>query len=150
MSKKPIKLIVIVLAVALLPVLVMGGGHLYNNALLGGLENDLIDTVSKGDVEMIESRSVCGKLNGNGNGMDFFAALLVTGTESEVQAVVDALAEEYGEVGYLSQTEAKITVKYLEHESLSYFHQNYTDGEYYTVYVYTSDLPDFPMDLRGH
>lgn len=150
MSKKTVKLIVVILIVALLPVLVMGGGHLYNNALLSGMEHDLTDTVSKGNVEMIESRSVCGKLNGNGNGMDFFAAVLVTGTELEVQAVVAALAQAYGDVGYLSQSEAKITVKYLEHESLSYSHKDYTDGEYYTVYIYDSDLPAFPMDLRGH
>lgn len=138
------------LIVVLIPAIVMGGGRLYNNALLWGMEHNLESTLSRGDVEILESQSVCGKLNGNGNGMEFFAAVLVTASQEELEMRISDLAEKYEVVEYVPQTEAKIDMKYLEHKSLSYDHENYTDGEYYTVYIYDSGLNSFPLDVRGH
>ncbi|MBO5778592.1 MAG: hypothetical protein J6R82_03390 [Clostridia bacterium] len=144
------RIFTVCLIVVLLPVLILGGGRLYNDALLNGVESDLCDALEAEEIAVIESKSVCGKLNGNGNGMNFFAAALVKATPEALDAVVSALSEEHERVSYVKQTAAKIDLSYLEHRTLIYDHKDYSDGEYYTVYVYDSGLKSFPLDVRGH
>ena len=114
------------------------------------MEGDLENALSKVDIEVIESRSVCGKLNGNGNGMNFFAAVLVKADPEALDACIADLSSTHEVVEYICQNNKKIAVRYLEHASLTYSHADYTDGEYYTVYIYDSSLNNFPLDVRGH
>jgi len=95
----------------------------------------------------IESISDAGKLCGNGNGMDYFGAILI---QSDLS--FDELKEYYsiyeGKIFIEPQTRKDITV--IEHDSIS-FKTNVSGDDYYIVYSwgnYNGIASEF--DLRGH
>ena len=81
------KILKVMLVIIILPVLLLAllfvGSPIYNEYLLYGLSSQLKEYPLPVKTEFIELESVCGKLNGNGNGMNFCACLLV---KSELSA----------------------------------------------------------------
>ena len=76
---------------------------------------------SSADVEIIETKSVYGKLNGNGNGIQFFGvALLRVNTIKDVETIANRMSKAFEIVDYYEQNDQSIKSKYLEHISLKY------------------------------
>ena len=126
---------------------------IFNNAVALGVEKDLKKIPLPENTELVESVSKAGKLVGNGNGMQYFGAVLI---KSELsleeldlyyanyrQGLFDCLIQ--------PQTEPEISVA---DGSLAFQHKDYDDGTYYVVYTWGSapswlrDVLD--TDLRGH
>jgi hypothetical protein len=119
-----------------------------NNLSAKKIENQLLSLTSPDNTVTVESLSKAGKLIGNGNGMQYFGAMLI---RSE-RALEDLSA-------YYSQQNADVIVKeqktqdidFLEHETLS-FKSNIADGKtYYIVYLFGGGIAPFSqLDIRGH
>ena len=95
------------------------------------------------DTVIIESVSKAGKLTGNGNGMQYFGAVLI-----KSDLTPDELSDFYSGAVVKKQTSQKIEV--IEHVSLSF--KTVIDGDnYYIVYKFgDSSLPFANLDIRGH
>ena len=124
-----------------------------NNAVALGVEKDLKKLPLPEKTELIESTSVAGKVIGNGNGMQYFGAVLLKSELSLEELNTYYLVYRKGLFDCLitPQTEAKIDVV---DGSLSFRHTDYSDGNYYVLYTWGSapkwlwDILD--TDLRGH
>ena len=123
----------------------------WNNFILKGFETDFEKAVKAEGFEILETKSVCGKLNGNGNGMNYFSAVLIKADEDEVKALVEALETEFEVAKYYLQEDGKIATIHNEHGRLEY-ETAIEEGEtYYTVYVFESGIKGSnPLDPKGH
>ena len=99
----------------------------------------------------METKSVCGKLNGNGNGINYFSAVLIKADEVEVKALVEALETEFEVAKYYLQEDGKIATIHNEHGRLEYETALENGKTYYTVYVFDSKIAGSnPLDPKGH
>ena len=124
-----------------------------NYRLLSSKVNDMRSIIkSHENIQLIETKSVYGKLVGNGNGINFFgAALIRVNSEDEVIKICEKLREKFDISEYSRQTEKEIKTKYLEHRKLSFdydFGEN--DDNVYIVFFFDSDKRANLMDLNGH
>lgn len=119
-----------------------------NNLTAKNVEEQLLAVSLPAHTTMIESLSATGKIAGNGNGMQFFGAMLI---RSEL--TLDELS------AYYSQKPQNAVVKEQNgqviacatNRSLS-FAASVSDSEnYYIVYLFGSGIHPFSdLDLRGH
>lgn len=124
-----------------------------NNAVALGVEKDLKKLPLPDKTELIESTSVAGKLSGNGNGMQYFGAVLLKSDLSleELNSYYATYRKGFFDFLIAPQTESNISVV---DTSLSFRHEDYDDGTYYVLYTWGSapkwmwDILD--TDLRGH
>ncbi len=102
-----------------------------------------LESSAPADTVIIESVSKAGKLTGNGNGMQYFGAVLI-----KSGLTPDELSDFYSGAVVKKQTSQKIEV--IEHVSLSF--ETVIDGDnYYIVYKFgDSSLPFANLDVRGH
>lgn len=123
-----------------------------NNAIALGVENKLKKLPLPPDTERIESISKAGKMVGNGNGMQYFGAILI---KSDLSA--EELEDHYkdyrkGLFDCRIETQAEADIRAVDGE-LSFRHKDYVEG-YYIVYTWGNspawlrDILD--TDLRGH
>lgn len=123
----------------------------WNNFILKGFETDFEKAVKAEGFEILETKSVCGKLNGNGNGMNYFSAVLIKADEDEVKALVEALETEFEVAKYYLQEDGKIATIHNEHGRLEYETALENGKTYYTVYVFDSKIAGSnPLDPKGH
>lgn len=100
--------------------------------------------------ELIESVSKAGKLVGNGNGMQFFGAILIKSSLS-----IEALDNYYA--GYrendwdcIVEIQESKTIDVIEHGTLEFSEEIEGNG-YYIVYSWGSGIKFFKeLDIRGH
>ncbi len=100
--------------------------------------------------ELAEARSAAGKLVGNGNGMQYFGAILIKSelSLSELNTYYAGYAKEEWECIVEKQEDKEIQV--IEHGSLN-FETEINSGNYYIVYSWGSNDSIFhECDLRGH
>ena len=124
-----------------------------NNAIALGVENDLKDIPLPENTVLVESTSKAGKMVGNGNGMQYFGAILI---ESDLSfEELDAYYQAYraGSFDCLIAEQVSSDILVVEHGDLAFRHTEYGDG-YYIVYTWGS-APDWARDwldtdLRGH
>lgn len=121
---------------------------LYNPMRLHALSNDFSNYIRKANVEIIEVQSKYGKLNGSGNGVQFFVAVLVKAEQEKMEILIAQLEKKYDYVGYMQQNDSRVDSKYLEHGELC-FNADIKDGNYYMVYLYET-RPGNPLDVKGH
>ena len=95
------------------------------------------------DTVIIESVSKAGKLTGNGNGMQYFGAVLI-----KSDLTPDELSDFYSGAVVKKQTSQKIEA--VEHEQMSF--ETVIDGDdYYIVYMFDGSSSFFAnLDIRGH
>ena len=124
-----------------------------NNAIALGVENDLKSIPLPEKTELIESISKAGKLVGNGNGMQYFGAILIK--SDLLPEDLDAYYQKYrtGQFDWLIIGQLDNDILAVEHGDLAFRHDEYGVG-YYTVYTWGS-APDWlrdwlDTDLRGH
>lgn len=124
-----------------------------NNAIALGVENDLKRLPLPANTELIESTSKAGKLVGNGNGMQYFGAILIKSDLSLEE--LEAHYQEYRteQFDYLIAGQLDNDILAVEHDDLAFRHDEYGMG-YYIVYTW-GDSPDWlqtwlDTDLRAH
>ena len=111
------------------------------DAAMKELENQVKATLEKNKVNVVELKTAIGKLNDDGSEMQFFCAALV---KSDTDTVINGAAEAMGAVfeksGVLVQTGSKVESEYLVHKDITFKHSDFSDGTYYVIYVYISDM----------
>ena len=124
-----------------------------NNAIALGVENDLKNIPLPEKTELVESTSKAGKLVGNGNGMQYFGAILIKSDLSPEE--LDAYYQEFrtGQFDCLVEAQLSSDILPIEGGDLAFQHTEYGVG-YYIVYTW-GDAPDWletwlDTDLRGH
>lgn len=124
-----------------------------NNAIALGVENDLKSLPLPDKTAFIESTSKAGKLVGNGNGMQYFGAILIKSDLSLEE--LDTYYQSYrtGQHDCLIAGQPDNNILAVEHGDLAFHHDEYGIG-YYIVYTW-GDAPDWlqgwlDTDLRGH
>ncbi|MBQ7089121.1 MAG: hypothetical protein IJN04_05725 [Clostridia bacterium] len=124
-----------------------------NNAIALGVENDLKSIPLPAKTELVESTSKAGKMVGNGNGMQYFGAILIKSDLSLEK--LDAYYQTYrmGSFDCLIAGQLSNEILAVEHGDLAFRHNEYGVG-YYIVYTWGSAphwLRDWlDTDLRGH
>lgn len=146
---------VMMLAVAVLLVIVALIIPVANNAVALGVEKELKALPLPEDTRLVESSSVAGRLTGNGNGMQYFGALLIESRllAQELQKYYDSFSTEYllsgyRVVPYTSQDAAQDAVV----KQLPLTQKEGGDGYYVVYYEDTADHPlkDWlDLDMRG-
>ena len=103
------------------------------------LENQIKAKLEEQKVDAVEMKTAFGKLNDEGGEYQFFGAVLVK-TDSQMlpQAAADALAKLFTDAGLVAQTGSRVENAHLVHKDITYDHSDFSDGTYYTIYVYTS------------
>ena len=124
-----------------------------NDVISLGIEKDLKDTPLPIATELCDSLSVAGKIVGNGNGMQFFGAILIKSALSS-----DELEKHYSqfrkdEWSYIVEAQIGAEITADDIGSLSFSHlENMANIEgYYIVYSWgSSSYPFSDFDIRGH
>ena len=123
----------------------------WNGFILKGFEADFEKAVQAEGFEILETKSVYGKLNGNGNGINYFSAALIKAEEKDVEALIQALEAEFEVAKYYKQENGKIATVHNEHFPLEYEVSLNENETYYTVYVFESGIMGSnPLDPKGH
>ncbi len=92
-------------------------------------------------VEVVEVKTAAGKLNGDKAAVQFFCAALVkANSDSLVQPCAKAMGKIFEEAGFQIQTGSRVESAYLEHKDITFDHTDFSDGSYYTLWVYNSVL----------
>ena len=145
---KKLKLVGILVAVVLI------GGVIsisfINNNIAYKVEKELCETPLPEKTELIESISRAGKLTGNGNGMQYFGAILIRSDLSLEE--LDAYYSRYrsNEWECLVKIQEGQSIEVIEHKALQ-FSEEIEDGGYYIVYSWESENSLLKeLDIRGH
>ena len=121
----------------------------YNNYCAYNVEKMLCETPLPEQTELIEAISQTGKLTGNGNGMQYFGAILIKSELSLEE--LDAYYSEYRSNGweYLVEVQEGQSVEMLEHGGLQ-FSEEIKGNSYYIVYSWGSGNSLLrELDIRG-
>ena len=145
---KKLKLVGILAAVVLI------GGvisiPLINNHTAYKVEKKLCETPLPEKTELIESISRAGKLTGNGNGMQYFGAILIRSDLSLEELETYYSDYRSNEWEYLVEIQEGQSIKVIEHEALQ-FSEEIEDSGYYIVYSWGSGNSLLKeLDMRGH
>ena len=109
------------------------------SAAMEELENQVKAVLEKNKVDVVELKTDFGKLNDEGSKLQFFcAALIRSENETAVEGCAKALDGLFEHTGVQIQTGSKVENAHLIHKDITYDHSDFTDGSYYTIYVYTS------------
>ncbi len=98
-------------------------------------------------VEVVEVKPALGELNDDGGERQFFCAALVqTNSEDSAADCAKALKKVFGDADYMVQTDRKVEHDLLINKIITYKQKDFSEGNYYTVYVYVEDIEDI-VDL---
>ena len=121
---------------------------LANNSSAKKIEKQLVEIDLPDNTEIVESLSKAGKFVGNGNGMQFFGAMLIRSEKT-----LDELSAYYSQKSMNMIVEEQKTQKIqcIEHGEIS-FKTHILDAEdYYIVYLFGDGISPFSeLDIRGH
>lgn len=143
-------LVIIILSVVLIFLSVLTAAPIVNNNIAEKTANELVNLPLPNNTEFIESIYEAGKLVGNGNGMQYFGAILI---KSELS--LEELKEyylEFAESEWKCIVESQINsdVKIMEHTRLT-FKADIEGDNYYIVYSWGDNNTIFhEFDIRGH
>ncbi len=113
----------------------------------------MIETPLPKETYLIDSVSKAGKLVGNGNGMQYFGAILIESelTLSELDMYYSTFRG--NEWSYIVEVQEAVGITVLEHGSLSFenLEDVMKDGDYYIVYSWVSGDGFWEcFDIRGN
>lgn len=141
-------------AIGILAAVVLIGGvisiPLINNHIAYKVEKALCKIPLPEKTELIESLAQAGKLTGNGNGMQYFGAILIRSELSLKE--LDAYYSDYrsNEWEYLVETQEGQPIVVIDHGTLQ-FTEEIKDSGYYIVYSWGSENSLLEgLDIRGH
>lgn len=127
--------------------------YILNDIVANNTKKELLKVKLPNNTEIVDSISIAGKLTGNGNGMQYFGAILVKTDLSK-----EELEEYYNqyrnnEYSFLVEKQNYNIIEMIEHGSYKFENYNENDKEkYFTIYSWGSSKNDFltELDLRGH
>ena len=121
-----------------------------NNNIAYKVEKELCETPLPEKTELIESISRAGKLTGNGNGMQYFGAILIQ-SELSLKELDDYYSDHRSnEWEYLVEVQEGQSIDVIDHETLN-FGKEINDAGYYIVYSWESENSLLKeLDIRGH
>ena len=121
----------------------------WNSFILRGFVSDFKSELRAAEgIEIVETVSDYGKLNGNGNGINYFGAVLVKVEDPEVLDTLVSLNKDFDVMDYYKQEKREIDLNYAEHAHLSF--ENLSP-DYYVVWFYQSEHPHSNLfDVKGH
>ena len=145
---KKLKLVGILTAVVLI------GGvisiPLINNYTAYKVERALCEIPLPEEAELIESLSQAGKLTGNGNGMQYFGAILIRSDLSLEELDAYYSENRSNEWEYLVEVQEGQSVEMIEHGGLQ-FSEEIKGNSYYIVYSWGSGNSLLrELDICGH
>lgn len=150
--KKTLKIIIIIILI----IFIIFGIPLYikiaNDIIAKKVEIGIKNTKLPDKTEIIDSISIAGKLVGNGNGMQYFGAILIKTelSEFELNQHYKQYRNKKLEYNIRKQTSDKIEVIELG----SYKFKKFKDNEkekYYIIYSWGSNKNELlNLDIRGH
>jgi hypothetical protein len=120
---------------------------LVNNQMAKNAEKQLLELPLPEKTTVADSLWAAGKFTGNGNGMQYFGAMLI---KSEL--TLNELSAHYSQKlpNAVVKEQSTTRIACIELRELS-FPTDVTDGNYYIVYLFTdSGSPLLDLDLRGH
>ena len=140
--------------VGMLVAVVLIGGvisvPLINNYTAYKVEKALCEIPLPEETELLESLSQAGKLTGNGNGMQYFGAILIRSELSLEELETYYSDYRSNEWEYLVEIQEGQSIKVIEHKTLQ-FSGEIEDSGYYIVYSWGSgDSLLQELDMRGH
>ncbi len=156
MAKKTFKIIIaVVLAIFLLIIGVVAFflGFNQNSVISWKLMQDFKSEIKDcEELEIIDSKSACGKISGNGNGMEFYGAVLVKAeSEEDVEELLSSIDDDYDIVGYYIQTDKQIDASPIDGHIFLEYDSFPNDGKIYcTVYYLASHKLSIDFDIRAH
>lgn len=121
----------------------------YNNYCAYKVEKVLCETPLPEQTELIEAISQTGKLTGNGNGMQYFGAILIRSELSLEELNTYYSDYRSNEWDYLVEVQEGRSVEVIDHGTLQ-FSEEIKDSGYYIVYSWgngNSLLKE--LDIRG-
>ncbi len=121
--------------------LVLGAVNLSQQAAQAAadtLKNQVVSLVNQHKVEVVEVKTAFGTIAEKADfGTEFLVAVLIrTESETAAQACAQALETVLKTTGYAVQEGQEIELELLCFQELSYDHEDFSDGTYYTVYGY--------------
>lgn len=107
------------------------------------LESQVRETLEEYKLEMVEMKTVAGKLNDNGESVQIFCAVLVrTGNAELTGSCASVLEKLFTKAGVTLQTDSVVENPLLVHKSVTYRFSDFADGNtYYTIYAYSAIDP---------
>lgn len=145
---KKIKLVGILAAVVLIGSVI--SIPLINNHTAYKVEKALCEIQLPEETELIESLSQAGKLTGNGNGMQYFGAILIKSELSLEELETYYSDYRSNEWEYFVEIQEGQSIKVIEHKALQ-FSEEIEDSGYYIVYSWGSGKSLLKeLDMRGH
>lgn len=111
------------------------------DAAMKELENQVKASLEKHKVDAVELKTAVGKLNDSGSDLQFFCAALVkSDSDALPKGAAEAMDAVFEKAGVIAQTGSKVESEYLVHKDITFKHSDFSDGTYYVIYVYISDL----------
>ena len=122
-----------------------------NNSIADKIEKNLTEFNLPENTELIDSVSLAGKLEGNGNGMQYMGAILVK-TELSGQELEEYYAQKFS---YIEVREQKTKSIDFTHQGCSFDVDFDLNENYYSIICWDYEKIDFlspllDFDLRGH
>lgn len=137
-----------IIPIILLIVVFAGSVPFVNDFFAKNVENSLVEIALPENTQMVESVSKAGKLVGNGNGMQYFGAMLIKSEQT-----LEELAAYYADVNaeIVVKVQTSQAIECLEHAQLSFTTEITEEENYYIVYLFGEGLAPFSqLDIRGH
>ena len=146
--KKEIKIILTVIFISVILFFILC--PIVNNISAKHIIEDINAIPLPQNTYMVEQFNQAGKLTGNGNGMQFFGAILI---ESELSLEdLDKHYSLYRETpwDYIVEIQDTQNIDVIEHGTYS-FKADVSNGQFYIVYSWGNGISPFQdFDLRGH
>ena len=117
-----------------------------NNYSASKVKKELCNIPLPSNTEIIESISKAGKLVGNGNGMQYFGAILIKSNLS-----LQELKNYYSQYKKSVDIQAEQEINKIEHGVLKFSNRIDLSENYYIVYSWGNGISPFnEFDIRGH
>ena len=147
--------VIFLIVIIVLPIILYIGIVVANNSIAATIKHDLVRYEMPQDTELVDSISKAGKLNGNGNGMQYMGVILVKSSLNR-----DELEDYYSsDFDFIEVRKQDTPVLDFDLGSYSFKGLSETENEsYYSIVcwddgrdeygAFISELLD--LDLRGH
>ena len=141
-----VTIFIVVISISLFGVVI----PLANNHYAKQVEKELRETPLPERTEIIDSVSLAGKLVGNGNGVQYFGAILLKSKLSLNDLEDYYSVYQKNEWSYVVEPQENQSITVVDHSKIS-FSEMVDDEAYYIVYSW-GDGPDLleELDFRGH
>lgn len=140
--------IIMIVVILLLPIIII----VVNDNISRKLEKELKSIPLPNNTEIVDSIAVAGKLNGNGNGMQYLGAILIKTELDEESLENHYRAYRKGKWDCLIKKQDTDMIDLIEHGRYKFknFNSNKVE-EYYMIYSWGSNENEFlNLDIRGH